>query len=126
MQIETACIFGIVVIRLDGHFIDEIELARNIEAFEKAEAPKVLINFENVEYINTNCFRSLAMMHQLLVTNGGDLRICSLKHMVRRLFGFANLDSGYHIYNSEDEGIISFYNNLPSVAAFPIEATYSS
>lgn len=126
MQIETARVFDIVVIRLDGHFIDEIVLARNIETFEKAEAPKVLINFENVEYINSNCFRSLAQMHQLLITNDGDLRLCSLKHLVRQLFCIANLDSGYHIYSSEDEGIISFYNNLPSAAAFSIEAAYSS
>ena len=126
MQIEASRVFDIVVIRLDGHFIDEIVLAKSIESFKEAKAPKVLINFENVEFINSNCFRSLAQMHQLLITNGGDLRLCSLKHLVRQLFCIANLDSGYHIYSSEDEGIISFYNNLPSIEAFPIEAAYSS
>ena len=126
MLIESVRVFDIVVLRLDGQFIDEIELASNIGFFEKEKAPKVLINFENVGNINSYCFRSLARIHQLLITNGGDMRICSLKPAVRQIFGIANLDRGYHIYTSEDEGIIGFYNNLPTLDSFNTGIIYSS
>ena len=126
MLIESVRVFDIVVLRLDGQFIDEIELVKDIGSFEKAKAPKVLLNFENVENINSYCFRSLAKIHQFLMANGGDMRICSLRPAVRQIFGIANLDRGYHIYTSEDEGIIGFYNNLPSLDSFHTGVIYSS
>jgi len=126
MLIESVRVFDIVVLRLDGQFIDEIELMKDIGFSEKTDAPKVLLNFENVDYINSCCFRSLAKIHQVLIANGGEMRICSLKPAVRQIFGIANLDRGYHIYTSEDEGIIGFYNNLPTLDSFTTGVLYSS
>jgi anti-anti-sigma factor len=125
MRIEVARVFDIAVLRLHGQFVEELELVRHIRRLGKSDNLKVLVNFENVDYVNSNCLRSLARIHQLIIAHNGEVRLCSLKQNVRRLFTIANLDRGYQIYSCEDEGIISFYNNLPGEKTLPIEIVYS-
>ena len=126
MHIEVAEVFDIVVIRLTGSFTEDINLEKGIKKSGIGEAPRVLINFELVDYINSNCFRSLARMHHRLASKGGDLRLCSLRHNVRQIFSFAKLDTGFHIYRCEDEGLASFYNKFSASEYFTTAFAYSS
>ena len=126
MRIEAAQVFDILVLRLSGSFTEDIDWEKGANRVTLDEGTRVLVNFENVEYINSNCFRSLARMHQKLITNGGEMRICSLRRNVRQIFKFAKLDTGFHIYNCEDEGITSFYSNLGRTDAFMTSIAYSS
>ena len=125
MRIEVTRVFDITVLRLEGQFTKEIDLGVQLDPLKKKNALKVLINFENVEYINSSCFRSLARLHQVVVGNGGEMRLCSIRSDVLNIFSVANLDRGYHIYSDEDEGVISFYNSFPAKRSIPMEIIYS-
>ena len=126
MRIEATEVFDILVLRLSGSFTEDIDWEKGARGVTLDTGTKVLINFENVEYINSNCFRSLARMHQRLASNGGEMRICCLKRNVRQIFKFAKLDTGFHIYSCEDEGITSFYSNLSGTDAFMTSMAYTS
>jgi len=112
MRIEVTRVFDITVLRLDGQFTSEIDLGQQIGPLRNQRALKILVNFENVEYINSSCFRSLARLHQAVMASGGEMRLCSIRTDVMSIFSVANLDRGYHIYSDEDEGVISFYNSF--------------
>ncbi len=126
MRIEFDEVFDIHVVRLSGAFTEDIDLETGIKDAVDDENPKVLLNFEQVDYINSNCFRSLARMHHKLTANGGEMRLCCLRRNVRRLFTFAKLDTGFHIYSCEDEGITSFYSNLSGPDSFTTNISYTS
>ena len=126
MRIEIAKAFDVVVIRLGGSFNEEMDLGKRIGSDTLESSPKVLLNFHEVDYINSNGLRTLAKLNQLLASNGGDLRLCCLSQNVRSLFRFANLDNGYHVYNGEDEGVSSFYNNFVNPDILNINVVYSS
>ena len=126
MRIEIAKVFDVIVIRLVGTFNEEIDLGKGIVRCHPLDtAAKVLINFHEVDYINSNGLRALAKLNQMLATKGGDLRLCSLPQNVRQLFKFAKLDNGYHIYNGEDEGISSFYNKFVNPDILALRVVYT-
>jgi anti-sigma B factor antagonist len=125
MRIEITKVFDVIIIRLSGTFTEEVDLKRGLEGMLPSTSPNVLVNFEHVDYINSSCFRSLAKFHQKIASVGGDVRLCTLQPQVRQLFAFAKLDAGFHIYASEDEGIISYYSKLPGIEALPAGWAYS-
>ena len=126
MRIEIAKVFDVLVVRLDGDFVNEVALEKRILGHVSKETPKVLINFDKVDYINSNCFRSLARVYHKVLAIDGDVRLCSLKQNVRHLFQLASIDRGFPIYCCEDEGVISFYSNFEHTNDFRSEIAYSS
>ena len=125
MRIEIAKVFDVVVVRLEGSFNEETDIGKQIRRELSGSAAKVLVNFQRVDYVNSNGLRALAKLNQMIASYGGDLRLCSLPQNVRLLFQFAKLDNGYHIYNGEDEGISSFYSKFVDPDLLKLAVVYS-
>jgi len=71
-------------------------------------SPKVLLNFREVNFINSSGLGRLILAAKNISDDNGQLKITDLSEDLRELFVFTRLDSKIPIYASEDEAISSF------------------
>jgi len=77
------------------------------QAIEKGN-PKVLLNFREVNFINSSGLGRLILAAKNISEDNGQLKITDLSNDLKELFVFTRLDSKIPIYTSEDEAIASF------------------
>jgi len=71
-------------------------------------APKVLLNFRDVNFINSSGLGRLILAAKIISEDEGQLKITDLSEDLRELFVFTRLDSKIPIYSSEDEALNAF------------------
>lgn len=93
--------------RLDVAVSGDIE-EQLLTAIEKDSIKFMVLNMEKVEYMSSSGFRVAIALLRRLKDEGGQLKICSLKPAVKRIFDVIELTSLFEIYESEDEAISAF------------------
>jgi anti-anti-sigma factor len=71
-------------------------------------ATKILIDFENLNYISSSGLRVLLVAAQRLEDTSGQLRICSPNTMVREVFDTAGFSEIFSVYSSQAEALDGF------------------
>lgn len=71
-------------------------------------AEKVVVNFEDLEYISSVGFRVLLMAAKRLQTDGGSLRLCGISGNVKEVFDISGFASVFDIYESESSALADF------------------
>jgi len=77
------------------------------QAIEKG-APKVLLNFREVNFINSSGLGRLILAAKIISEDSGQLKITDLSEDLKELFVFTRLDSKIPIYSSEEEALNAF------------------
>ncbi|MDH5679332.1 MAG: STAS domain-containing protein [Nitrospinota bacterium] len=77
------------------------------QAIEKG-TPKVLLNFRDVNFINSSGLGRLILAAKIISEDHGQLKITDLSEDLRELFVFTRLDSKIPIYSSEEEALSAF------------------
>ena len=93
--------------KLDANNIEELggELLRLVEVKSRR---KLLLNFLNVAFISSEPLNNILILHKKLKSNGGSLRLCSLRPHVREVFTITKLDQLFDIKENEREGLEGF------------------
>ena len=73
---------------------------------EKRE--KILINFEEVSYVDSSGLATLVEMLKNIRSYGGKLKLSSLSSKIRSLFEITKLEKLFDISNDEEEALRSF------------------
>lgn len=98
------------VCRMDGEI--DINTAPQIKkAFDKIlseKREKILINFEEVSYIDSSGLATLVEMLKNIRSYGGKLKLSSLSSKIRSLFEITKLEKLFDISNDEEEALRSF------------------
>jgi anti-anti-sigma factor len=101
--------------KLDANNIEELggELLRLVEVesrrlVEVKSRRKLLLNFLNVAFISSEPLNNILILHKKLKSNGGSLRLCSLRPHVREVFTITKLDQLFDIKENEREGLEGF------------------
>lgn len=69
---------------------------------------KMLINFENLNYISSAGLRVLLATAKKLKAASGDLKICCLNETVREVFDISGFSTILTVVSSEDDALGSF------------------
>ncbi len=69
---------------------------------------KILINFENLDFIASSGLRILLSTAQRLKTDGGELKVCSLNETVQEVFDISGFSTLLSVYESEKEALDTF------------------
>ncbi len=71
-------------------------------------ATKILVDFENLNYISSSGLRMLLVAAQRLEDTSGQLRICNPNTMVREVFDTAGFSEIFSVYSSQAEALDGF------------------
>ena len=110
MQIKERKANGVVILELSG----EIDISTSPEvrkAFDrliKDEEKKVLLNFDQVDYVDSSGLATMVEMLQRLKRYGGLLRLSNLSEKVKGLFEITKLDRLFSIFPAEEEALRDF------------------
>jgi anti-sigma B factor antagonist len=69
---------------------------------------KLLLNFENVEFMSSAALGKLIRLHQRLNQVGGKLILCGISKSIMEIFEITKLDKMLKIVKDEQTGLSSF------------------
>ena len=82
----------------------QTQLTQLIEGGDK----KILVNFENLQYISSTGLRVLLAAAKQLRTADGELRICSLNEVVKEVFDISGFTTIFKVFGSDAEALEGF------------------
>ena len=103
----------IVVVKPEFNFdIENLEKVRNLrdelEIFISGiENPVVLINFENVSYVDSTGLGNIIRMFEMVRKKKGKFSVCNLNVDVEKIFKITTLDSVIEIFSTESDALNS-------------------
>lgn len=69
---------------------------------------RVLLNFAEVEFLNSTVLGKLITLHKKLRSAGGELKLCSLQTQILDIFAITRLDRVFDIQEDEIAGLAAF------------------
>lgn len=106
MEVKSFQQDGIMVFQVNG----EINISTSPDLkkqFEKQPSKKVLVNLENVGYIDSSGLATLVEMLKKTRAQGGSLGLSGMSNKVRSLFEITKLDKLFSIYASQQDAVSS-------------------
>jgi len=73
---------------------------------------KVLINFEDVDYLSSAMLGKLIALHKRLALSKGELKLCGIKASIREVFEITRLDKVFDIYPDRESAIAAFLGKI--------------
>jgi anti-anti-sigma factor len=111
MQIRLKDHEGVSILRISGE-INISNVPELKKAFKKVidnKVRKVLLNFEEVDYIDSSGLASLIDLSRNLKTIQGIVFISTLSPKVSSIFSITKLDRVFKIFDAEEEALKNFY-----------------
>ena len=110
MVMEELKAEGIDVLKLEGRFDAHTvpSVSGWLEEVTAKLPPQVLINMENVNFIDSAGLAALVRGMKRSRELGGNLVIHGLRQPVRIIFELTRLDKAFDIYDDEEDAITSF------------------
>jgi anti-sigma B factor antagonist len=110
MKIENRESQGIQIVAFEGNLDTNTspEAEKKINELIDAGNQKLLVNFEQLNFIASSGLRILLATVKKLNASGGDLRICSLNPTVQEVFDISGFITILNVKNTEEEALSSF------------------
>ena len=105
---------GINIIRVQGKLLGGTlrDLSETFEELMAADANQVILNFQNVNIIDSHAVGFLVKIFNEFTKKGAHLKLCNVGTSVRNLFKLADLEELFEIYESEHDAIANI-NSSP-------------
>ena len=104
MEIKSLNLDGVWVVEVQG----EINLSTSQElkkSFEKLPIKKIVVDLEQVGYIDSSGLATLVEMLKKVRGQGGSLGLAGMSDKVKSLFEITKLDKLFQIYPNQKEAI---------------------
>ena len=110
MKIETRESQGIQIVSFEGNLDTNTspEAESKINELIDAGEQKLLVNFEQLNFISSAGLRVLLATVKKLNASGGELRICSLNPTVQEVFDISGFVTILSVKSTEEEALLSF------------------
>src|SRR5581483_11893958 len=111
LSLDTRRVGDMVVMKCSGRIIagDEAQLLQNRFRTLLDEGSDFVLNLGEVNFIDSSGMGTLVRLFSNARSKGGDIKLCALAELVRRIFQLTNLLSVFEIYDSEEQAIAAFY-----------------
>ena len=110
MQISERKVNDIQVLELAGRFDTTTanSVLQWIDAATTKPPAKVVVNLENVNFVDSTGLSTLVQRTKQSRMQDGDLYICGLQQSVRIIFELTRLDKFFEIFPAEEDAISAF------------------
>lgn len=110
MQISERTIGDVTILDLKGRFIEDHDnrFMDTMNRLVREGRRKVLLNFDEITYIDSAGLGMLVAKYVTLNKRGGDLKLCKLHRRSFRVLDITRLLSIFESFDSEAEAIDSF------------------
>jgi len=110
LSIETKISGDVFILRCEGRIVygDECAVLRERVVDMLPGTPKIVVNLEGVDYIDSG---GLGMLVGLLLSarnRGGELKLASPRKRVKDVLRNTNLDRIFRVYGNNDEAVAAF------------------
>ncbi|MHC4708846.1 MAG: STAS domain-containing protein [Planctomycetota bacterium] len=101
---------GVTVVGVEGNLDTNTapDAQQHLDALQDDEVGKILVNFEQLDYISSAGLRVLLATAKRLGTSGGSLRICGLNETVSEVFEISGFSVILNVFGSEAEALEGF------------------
>jgi anti-anti-sigma factor len=110
MKIDTRDKGDVKVVRVEGKLDTNTtpEAERRLgEALEQG-ASKILVDFEDLDFVSSAGLRILLATAKKLGARGGALRVCSLNETVRDIFDISGFSTLLRVFDNEQDALADF------------------
>jgi anti-sigma B factor antagonist len=104
---------GVSVLALDGRIVlgeESNQLREKVKALVAEGKKKIVLNMENVTFIDSAGLGTLVAAHHSAKAQGAALKICHLGAKFQEVLQITKLLTVFDVYNSEAEAVSSFKN----------------
>jgi anti-sigma B factor antagonist len=110
MKIEIRESQGVQIVAFEGNLDTNTspEAEKKINELIDAGKQKLLVNFEQLNFIASSGLRVLLATVKKLNASGGDLRICSLNPTVQEVFDISGFVTILNVKSTEEEALSSY------------------
>jgi anti-sigma B factor antagonist len=101
----------VTILDLHGRLVldeGDTSCVERIDALVRQNRVRIILNLEDVTYIDSAGVGALVSKYVTLRKRGGDLKLLQLSHRVRRVISIARLLAVFEAFESEDAAIKSF------------------
>jgi anti-sigma B factor antagonist len=110
MQIKERKMGDVAVCDVEGEI--NIDTSPDVrKTFDKligGQCRKVVLNFGNLNYIDSSGLATLIEMLQRLKKIEGKLRICCISDKIKSIFEITKLEKLFEMFNNEDDALKNF------------------
>jgi anti-sigma B factor antagonist len=102
---------GVSVVALDGRIVlgeESNALREKVKALMAEGKKKVVLNMDNITFIDSAGLGTLVAAHHSVKTQGASLRLCHLGSKFQEVLQITKLLTVFDVYNSEAEAVASF------------------
>lgn len=110
MEIGTKSVDNVEVVSLEGRLdaYSSNQAEEIINSLIDNGCIKIVVNFENTEYISSSGLRVMIAALKRLKKVDGDIKLTCLKPYVLEVFEIAGFTQFFEIYGNEEEAVTSF------------------
>lgn len=110
MQIDIKEVDGIKIVNFTGNLDTNTapEAESQINGLLENGASKILVNFENLNYISSAGLRVLLATAKKMLATGGSLKVCSLNNTVQEVFDISGFNTILSLAANEADALAAF------------------
>jgi anti-sigma B factor antagonist len=110
VNITNADAEGVTVVRFEGNLDTNTapEAQDHFDGLAAGGVSKILVDFEDLDYISSAGLRVLLATAKKLRGAGGNLRLCSLNETVGEVFEISGFSTIFAVFPSEAEALEGF------------------
>ena len=101
-----------IVTFVDKRILDESNIQdigeQLFELVEKRYKVRMLLNFENVEYLSSAALGKLITLNKKVKAEKGKLKLCNIRPQIYDVFKITKLNKLFEIYDSEDRALARY------------------
>ena len=111
MNFETEKIHNIIIVKLQGALEVSIQtlLKEKLQDIAAQNDNDVVLDFSNVEFIDSACLGALVALLKRLREHKGDIKMACLTDDVRSIFQITRLDRVFDLFETKEEAVNSFF-----------------
>jgi len=109
MTITSTHASGVLVLSVTGRLdaITSPEFEKTCQECIKTDSRKVVVDFENVEYISSAGLRAILLIGKTVQAGGGVLGFCGLRGTVKDVLEMAGFSALFPVYDSVEASLES-------------------
>lgn len=111
MNLETEKIHNIIIVKLQGALEVSIQtvLKEKLQDIAAQNDNDVVLDFLNVQFIDSACLGALVALLKRLREHKGDIKMACMNEDVRSIFQITRLDRVFEIFETKEEAVNSFF-----------------
>ena len=111
LQLDSRVVGEVLVVNCSGRIVngDEVQTLQVHLRNSLQEAPDVVLQLENVSFIDSSGLGTLVRLMTHARSHGGDLKLCAVPELILRTLRLTSLNTVFETYASEAEAIAACY-----------------